>query len=527
MPNLFSENCFQPIVKSFVSSVILFDDQLSTDEQTEIVTTLNAPKPGENSSENTESEKEIEQGIIENIINIPSIIKDFAEENYLLTAINPKIYKTVSKAECKKILFSLALKADVIILDWEMNLSFSDGDYSGAEFATEIIKHLEQDNKYRLLFVYTKEKKQTVIEDLPPHKIIEIKVFRKKSFESQDESTKDYKSLAKEITKEYLKNKKGIISACLLKSLCKLRSSTYEMLNSLDKSYDEALFYHRFLLENPDKIIDFGNEIINDEILSYLGNTENSELLAPDIFMKYFEEMNSIDIYCDLTGKGKRTKLSNEDLLSLITEGYSKYIQQKIPEGKESDAIIGLISHGKQLENFFNRINQPFMKDFSSYTSLLNKSIRPCLKLGCIVKKQNMEDSADEYFLCIQPPCDSERVPMLDSDGKCSNPRNFIFLKLEDKSSPDFYVKKENGDNIKLRINYKEIYTFSFAGNKKEMVTMDESGIFKTYPLKYEFKYVAALKPMFAQKIANNFAAYISRVGLDEFEWQRLKRREE
>ena len=78
-------------------------------------------------------------------------------------------------------------------------------------------------------------------------------------------------------------------------------------------------------------------------------------------------------------------------------------------------------------------------------------------------------------------------------------------------------------------MRYKAIETFLFAGDANGFVSQNNDGDFITYSPEgnsIALKYICCLKPMFAQKIANNFAANISRVGIDQFEWLRLKGRE-
>lgn len=497
----FSEKYFQPLVKKFVSSVLLVDDQLSYEKVKIEVEQLQSPVQGQITSAGSEYSLNIKNS--NNEVFVPNIVKSFSEEGYLLTAINPKDYSEYAMEEFKEIFKTLAEKSDVIILDWEMDLTFSDGiSFSGESFTKEILPFLNTDNRYRLVYIYTKELDKKIIEkDIPNPPNIEIKIYQK---------TISPLDLAKQIKIDFLSKASGIMTAELLQSLHLIRKSTYEIFYSLDKDFDEALMYHRILLSEPDKINDFKQNLISDEILSYLEQPKQDDLLSAEVFMEYMDENNkSIQLHRKLDEENL-TDISTDDIKNLLCKGYTGFFEKD-----EQD----LISSSSQLAYFFPETEKESMKKFSMYSTMLNKKILPHLKLGCVVKENK------NYLLCIQPPCDSERISKIRNTGKCNNPQSFIFLKLEKSNTTiDFYIK-ESDKFQGLRIKYKDIRVFNFAGDEKGVVSLN-NGKYDCYPNTQSLTYICCLKPMFAQKIANKFAANISRVGIDQFEWLRLKSRD-
>lgn len=517
MSKEFTEKYFQPCVKDFVSTVLLIDDQLSYSEpcQPPVVEeeTLVIPQQGvvqpyvENNSLVFPSPDDLKRQVY-----VTDLIKSFSKEGLLVTPINPKTLGSQNKEDCISILLALAAKSDVIILDWDMNVSFDEGDaFSSEELSKELINRLNADNKYRLIMIYTADKEQDVIRSLPETSNIEIKIYGKSN--TTGTVIKEYDELATQVNIDFLAEKKGLLGAALLTSLSALRKSTYSMLNTLNTEYDEALMYHRMLLSEPDKITDFCKDIINDEIFAHIESTSIESFFTKESFLKFITEYD-IKIIAKKTIDSQASEISNEDLTKLLENGYADFFDSQIQ---------ALISRGQNLEFLVHSDKEEIMKSFSYYTTMLSGDIKPSLRLGCIVKNDK------DYFLCIQPPCDSERIDKLKKSGKCKNPQNFLFLKLEKKDKNISFFVKEYTSYQGLRLRYKAIETFLFAGDANGFVSQNNDGDFITYSPEgnsIALKYICCLKPMFAQKIANNFAANISRVGIDQFEWLRLKGRE-
>jgi exonuclease VII small subunit len=129
------------------------------------------------------------------------------------------------------------------------------------------------------------------------------------------------------------------------------------------------------------------------------------------------------------------------------------------------------------------------------------------------------------YWLCLQPRCDCVRI---------KNKREFIFIPLkklkniEANTIFNVIIEDKSSEFSKLKIisdNYEAVkLEFSSHGSPEEVIrSFEEKGdfYFKTSDSAIKFKWIAELKDDHAQRIANNFAAQISRVGLDESEWLR------
>lgn len=295
MSNEFTEKYFQPCVREFVSTVLLIDDQLSylepvqpsLEQETLVIPQQGVVQPYvENNALVFPSSDDSKRQVY-----VTDLIKSFSKEGLLVTPINPKTLGAQNKEDCIRIILALAAKSDVIILDWDMNVSFDEGDsFTSAELTKELICRLNADNKYRLIMIYTADKEQDVIGSLPVTSNIKIKIYGKSN--TTGTVIKEYDELATQVNIDFLAEKKGLLGAALLTSLSALRKSTYSMLNTLNSDYDEALLYHRILLTNPEKVTDFCSELIQDEILSHISSEIVKMDLQLDVFKNYINEKN-------------------------------------------------------------------------------------------------------------------------------------------------------------------------------------------------------------------------------------------
>ena len=511
MSNEFTEKYFQPCIKKFVSTVLLIDDQLEYSEPSPIPAAegekLIIPTQGMVQSyvEDEHSVFPSKSDDFKRKVYVTDLIKAFSKEGLLVTPINPQKLDAENSLGCINILLNLAEKADVIILDWDMNVSFLNGTkISSNELSQQIIKKLNSDNKYRLVMIYTADTKQSVKEKLPVSENIGVRIYGKTNTTGTD--VKDYDELAKQVNIDFLEEKKGLLGAALLTSLTALRKSTYSMLNTLNSDYDEALLYHRILLTNPEKVTDFCTELIQDELLSHISSETVKLDLQLDVFKNYINEKN-IKFRFKSGETEERKEVENDEWDNLLKGGYKSFFNED---------IASLIAKGKHLDFIIQDSDVNKLKAFSYYSSMISSDIKPNLKLGCIVKL------GDDYYLCIQPLCDTERIPRKD-EIKDNNPPKFLFLSIIKNSQMDFFIK--TGDKfIGMRVDYSSTTVMPVFGNEDGIVPLCDNK-YMLYDDK-ELEYVACIKPMFAQKIANKFAANISRVGIDQFEWLRLKGRE-
>lgn len=506
MSDAFTKNYFEPCVKDFVSTVLLIDDQLEYGEPpsaSSISGKLTVPIQGEAIANRTGLSSDSKK----RIVYIAELIKSFSKEGLLVTPINPQKLGAQDKDSCVLMLLRLAEKADVIILDWDMTVSFSDEtNFLTSDLSIQLISKLNSDKKYRLVIIYTADTETEVKSKLSESENIEIRVYGK--VDTTGTIVKSYEDLSKQILEDYLSSKNGFLSLILLKALTNLRYSTYSMLESLKSDYDKSVLCHYLLLCNMGDFQDFCEGLVHDEIFAYLEQCDTSDLVKKEVIKQVLD--------------AKAIAYKSKENQNKSTEDLKQYIDS-VCSYKSSECRNMKTFLKKKLDESDVKI----LKDFSVFVSTVDKKLTPNLHLGCVVKK------GEDYYLCVQPGCDSVRIPTSeeiespsDESQEAKSPKSFLFLKLKKTDEKvDFYIPDKD-EFIGFSIHYNHFENYYFSGDSRGVVSLNDNKCYKTYSKEdspIEFQYLCCLKPMFAQKIANEFAANISRVGIDQFEWLRLK----
>ena len=245
-------------------------------------------------------------------------------------------------------------------------------------------------------------------------------------------------------------------------------------------------------------------------------------------WVEYTNPDKDADFYQVKVGDGNKVGIDSERLKKLLNFT------------TDSDLIDTLTSppeiikkDKKTLENFSRKKIHLGLKDINYLShealsaieckrrdllSLTIGSSLPTIKQGTIVKKEQ------QYFLCMQPLCDSVRIE------SCTN---FIFLKInapEEGKKFTHVLRDLQGDFVKFCIKpgSKDVHVFKLVPNELTNTVKAELD-----DGKYKVRYVkegdqesfltwfGELKTNVAQSIANNLAEQISRVGLDTNEWLR------
>ena len=121
--------------------------------------------------------------------------------------------------------------------------------------------------------------------------------------------------------------------------------------------------------------------------------------------------------------------------------------------------------------------------------------------------------NSGEYYICLQPACDCVRL---------TEATTFLFCKL-DLAGGGLATHVVRGDGALVDLRYKpEIgKSVTIAFEPAGGVVLAESGILVSDVGSY--KWIAQLKPKHAHRAVEQFTRELSRVGLTESEWLRLK----
>ncbi len=467
-------------------------------------------------------------------------------------------------------------KSDVVVLDWSMDINDdsaqSEGDDeeedtadSRGEFAVRIIKAVIADaqsddsvNQLKLIFIYTGEiGLQGICDDLQAaldhfDRVddftllkggIRISIWAKavlaRHFKQMPENRSrlcSYANLLDKVSTEYASVSAGLLSNTCLYALTSLRNNTYKLLANFSPSLDPAFVVHRAMLLKPDDAGDLLKETICGELNSILTNADISARVSSNAIHNWISSQNFVDTEI-MVKKGnadspattiainstKRKLWQDKGYVALLSNEKNKAGTSLLTK-KEIDTCERNRLKKHACTSFIPTDFTP--DDYNEKFSILTHHKRNCssiaknpsLSLGVMIKDD------DRYLLCIQQKCDSVRIP----DEKH---RKFLFLPMKTRRDDQNFdvLFKGDKDYIRLSTCYKECYAIEiieFTPFKSTGIVQaqEEDGFYYfTGGVNGQIKYqwILDLKEAHAQRIANHFAAQLSRVGLDESEWLR------
>jgi hypothetical protein len=485
------------------------------------------------------------------------IIKHFAEQGKICS-----VFKFTEKNDVGKII-NIAQKSDITILDWKMEPSEDEEIDEDVEendeteedevrskgfYALEILKQIMSNeyNPLRLFVIYTDEVELNRIADEIKKELnnleiqtqdetsysfycnnSKITIFGKEEVKTKATHVKEiaersynYEELPEAIYNEFVHFTHGIVSNIFLKSITSIRTNTYLLLKTFQRDIDAAFLAHKGLLPIPDDAHDHIIELIGSEIKCVIGGDLNETVtnLLIESFIDLLDEKHLLD-YKDNSGVPK--KLSPEEFKSLLHDskfknGLSKSTIKNLPENlpksiiKADDPLL----RQQDIEEKSNKSNIEFAKLTTLRSRYLTYN-KPILTLGVILKGTTVAGK-DEYWICIQPKCDSVRIQ--------ENERPFLFLSLT-KVSSNGHVILNTDLGFKISYNTAKAKQFMFKPSQNETIIVKGKNFNEWFFLDSfgrRFEYVCELKNDFAQNIANKFASELSRVAVNHSEWLRL-----
>ena len=525
------------VAKSFLHTVVFVDDQ-ATFKDAQQPTTLTPPK--RKSKTENGSHKLYHRSA--HPLNAKMVMDEFASKGMICSVLKP-----IEGESPLENVEQAAKRADAFILDWKINND--DG-----ETARKIINMLIslEDSEYsrlRLIIIYTGETNIDSISASIKEKItdkfdtdfssddnnfafykghLRIAIFAKKEtpvnpgFEDRVLSIAD---LPEKLSIEFAKITSGLVSNVAIESLSILRDNTHLFLSNLGSEIDPSYLAHRALLPVPDDAKNLAVDIVASEFHSLLENFEVGDVANINAIDAWFRMKKSENSY-SLNGSWGDIELTCEDICKCQRIGIEKSgWESRLPKKKRNNFKNNV--HSTLTQTFCDDDEDSKKLDykFAILTSIKNRyggDRNPILTLGTILKKESGDsDESEKYLLCIQPRCDCVRI---------EDNRNFSFLPLEkvrENVKSDIVVKIDDSNYEKMKINQKiyDLMHFKFSSNcgDDQIVRAEREGsdyIFETTD-ESRFKWISELKNQHAQRIANDFAASISRVGLDESEWLR------
>ncbi|MAF31026.1 MAG: hypothetical protein CMF60_09105 [Magnetococcales bacterium] len=512
-------------VQNFLAGVLLIDDQIIYGDNTETVEILETP---EEFTFSPSDETETASAPIPSEVNAQIIQNSFAEKG-----IHCIVHKYISDESIRNI-SSLMKKSDVIIFDWELK-NEQEQQTTALEYIKNVIsKDMEG---FRYLVVYTSNKSEannSIIEGWEGVDIEEddFRILVKKQGGSHvvcciDIISKSHDGeLAEKIIDGFSSFSMGFMRNSVLSALESIRNNTFRLLSLYPKEIDEAAISHYTALQSSSSCN--RADILFRDYVSDLISSQINDILIYSKSLKSAVSKDSISSYLSsgvtkayLNAKG--SALSNINLSELVkietlTE-LSETTFSSLPNPSN-------FTDKESLEKAFTRGDQhlSLSKDNENYKKLAfldccrNRNMfseeNPPLKFGTIVQSEN------DYYICIQPPCDSVRLP-----GTTAFP--FVKVKKSKNSERmEFVVHLENGEYLGLRTfpkPHQEIASFSF--NNVCSINGDIRAEKKNFQAESgeKFTWLSELNKEYTQALVHRIASNGSRVGMNQLEWLRFK----
>lgn len=487
----------------------------------------------------------------ENAFDASQISSAFAKEGKLATIFAPS--SECDLCQCS----SLFSKADVIVLDWFLELTPSKEDVDDEEDVDEdeprgfytkfLIEGIVEDakkEKLKMVVVYTGETDLPGITDAIYNDISQYGNFKKgdcciyssnivivvrakysggekyKHVEELKDKVVKYEELPCVIINEFANYVNGLLSNFALYTISIIRENVSRILNVYSSELDIAYLGHKMVLPNPEDakclLIKLFGESITDLISSL--NMDTQDWLSLWIKDRYSQpktikltENKSIQIDSNVI----------EKLFLCYSDDFENYIQTIIENLSNKEAKLihknAALLLNEDVDSVKNA-NLLFAKLTHHKNMFLPLKENPYLTLGTIIYSSNTKS----YFLCIQQRCDSLRI-----DGV----RRFLFLPLVENGGNTHVVVT---DDLQLQVakSSYEIKTIKFQADKdkrcicskrvKDEKTKKDKFIFTSIHNE-EYEWILELKDLHAQRILNSYSANLARVGLDESEWLRLQ----
>ncbi len=553
----------------YLQTVVLVDDQIYEDKSGVVTSQFKKTQTGGRkaalksvalSPEKVASTTNVEDTEKPDEVSFHDVQNSFAKKHIICSLYQPR--KDASFSE-NSVVNTLCTSADVVVVDW--SLHGDDGD-KAKMLVRNLIEQSMKDipHQLRLVLVYTMEVnlglvadkiyedltehlgKETVYVNAPTKGLVlttnnsRVVVLGKQENTSLPEYADFFvpgKKLAERTIKEFSQLSSGLLQSIVLRGLANVRKNNRRILMRFQEGIDMAFLTHRALLL-PDESFNQIVPLLSDEIKAILEDTigispfdEGSDVSQiiidwcklnwnPDSasqkdVQKYVGEKNSNKFTQDVLCMGPGIKEYYTDCGGCDIGGLVKTIKKSQWKDDEEERIklAEYLIHGCK-EKKCHQLLGSLMSQRISYEKTPKH-----LHLGVIIKEVS---NKQRYLLCLQPVCDSVRMK-----GK---QKQFIFCDLKvpqnGESITHMVIDASNRD-INLQYNPKAFRCFvaSFSSDHDSVCAekgSDEKFVFQDEDMN-KYEWIGELKTEHAQRAAEEFGRSLSRVGLTESEWLRLK----
>lgn len=435
------------------------------------------------------------------------LVQAFLDQDVVCSVLKPKKGEDITDRAVRG-----ANIADLVILDWYL--------YDEGEAATEAIKNILRDpHRLTVIVIYTDASLTEVVDHLNDQcdvKIVSdfvlrqeaiwILVFNKFSIPqmgAEAKRTAEPSDLPRMICDDLEEHFGGLVPELAFSGINTIRLSVPRILATFDSSLDAPLLAHRALLPDTSDAGPQFIRLLTSEFEATLMESTLTDLLDEDAISERLEQSDIVKVPQILSESLKGN--SAEEALAL---GFAKL---DLNDNKLDKLLAPLVEA-------FGVGREPHESLAILMSSTQFGDITPRLEAGIVL------ESKGEYWLCIQPLCDSVRL---------TNSRRFPLLPLIINANQDGSIKSRsaamiwavNGKAIPVKFG-SSIYDLEmpeFEPEGKPFVEAQEENGEWWFEDKKETRYraVCRLRDEFVQQAVQGLTSGVARPGVNSSEWLR------
>jgi hypothetical protein len=333
----------------------------------------------------------------------------------------------------------------------------------------------------------------------------------------------DVAELPNRLAAEFTDHARGLVTAVALEALSALRRDTHRILDKLGPDLDHGYLGHRVSLVTPTDAEAHLTGMVASEIRSVLADGEIGTKANFEAIQLWLSRVTAegYELGALFTFDTKVSVKQIENMLRLGLGDEDTFPRHKSGLRKRNDKQLREIR--KQATRLFCASESDSTEGDAAFSSRMMfqtsyRNPRRELRLGTVVYRRK------QFYVCVQPVCDSVRLP---KEADVAFP--FLPLEAPNKGKTDLVVPHPvSGEWVPLSLVRKPrtIEMIEFRPNGDRVVPAYKEGA--TYRFKSTqggYRWVADLKPEFAQRVANELGDQFSRLGVDEPEILRLSRK--
>ena len=481
-------------------------------------------------------------------------------------------------------LIDLCDHSDVFILDWK--LKDNQADSPVPVLIEHLLRQDEscgQPRAVRFCAIYTDAALGTVFsalhteikarlphntaeEDLPNYRIhlggLTIRLYRKIDAPEAAGNPKRFVSstdLAETIVQDFVTEYEGIMSATALRGIAEVRSNAKRILDKFHPALDYAFAIHSGLTISDPTVPEDLLGLISDEISAIIQESVPNEDLVHDFLAA---KINELPDSCFSGIASDERLVVSETTATKVKRYFVDLFRHQAETSPFVESEVDCTNHifGRLLLEKLQSLalsvadNQNYTegdlsKLFCQRTVYGKERI---LKPGTIVR----DSDSGSYFLCLMPLCDSVRLKhtkvifpfwklsqiqsvseAAESSGRASSGRGSshgLIVSEQDGTTKRLCLKGKIKDKMSMwQFMADDVVRFDKEGSSffitecprgsAAVSARQQNPAATTMSTPKKFEWVAELKPLHAQRMAEYVSRQFSRVGVAESEWLRLQ----